>query len=56
VARFGNASEQRRLGDRASRFTYANALYQMLKRIANGNRDSNISVSSGISHGAMALI
>jgi len=55
VARFGNANEHADWETAHHIFTYANALYQMLKRIGAADTDSHITAVRGVLQGAMAL-
>ena len=55
VARFGNANEHADWDTAHHVFTYANAIYQMLKRIVTADPDSSVTAVRGILHGAMAL-
>ncbi len=55
VARFGNANEHADWETAHHVFTYANAVYQMLKRIGTANTDGHVTAVRGVLHGAMAL-
>jgi nitrite reductase/ring-hydroxylating ferredoxin subunit len=55
VARFGNANEHADWETAHHVFTYANAVHQMLKRIATANTDVDAAAVRGVLHGAMAL-
>jgi nitrite reductase/ring-hydroxylating ferredoxin subunit len=55
VARFGNANEHGDWETAHHVFTYANAVDQMLRRIATANTDDRVSAMRGVVHGAMAL-
>jgi nitrite reductase/ring-hydroxylating ferredoxin subunit len=55
VARFGNANEHADWETAHHVFTYANAVHQMLKRIATANTDGHLTAVRGVLHGAMAL-
>jgi hypothetical protein len=55
VARFGNANEHADWETAHHVFTYANALHQMLQRIAAANTDTHVTAMRGVLHGAMAL-
>jgi nitrite reductase/ring-hydroxylating ferredoxin subunit len=55
VARFGNANEHADWETAHHVFTHANAVDQMLQRIATANIGGNVTAVRGILHGAMAL-
>jgi nitrite reductase/ring-hydroxylating ferredoxin subunit len=55
VARFGNANEHSDWETAHHVFTYANAVDQLLKRIATANADGDVTAVRGVLHGAMAL-
>ncbi len=57
VARFGTANEHSDWETAHHVFTYANAVHQALKRIANDTGDGNDQIAAvrGLLHGAMAL-
>jgi nitrite reductase/ring-hydroxylating ferredoxin subunit len=55
VARFGNANEYADWETAHHVFTYANAIHQMLSRIATANTDCHVTAARSILHGAMAL-
>jgi nitrite reductase/ring-hydroxylating ferredoxin subunit len=55
VARFGNANEHADWETAHHVFTYANAVHQMLKRIAAPSTESDVAAVRGVLHGAMAL-
>ena len=55
VARFGNANEHADWETAHHVFTYANAVHQMLQRIAAANTDAHVTAMRGVLHGAMAL-
>jgi nitrite reductase/ring-hydroxylating ferredoxin subunit len=55
VARFGGANEHSDWETAHHVFTYANAVHQMAKRIADDDADGYASAARGILHGAMAL-
>jgi len=55
VARFGNANEHSDWETAHHVFTYANAIDQMLNRIATANVDGRVTAVRGVLHGAMAL-
>jgi nitrite reductase/ring-hydroxylating ferredoxin subunit len=55
VARFGNANEHADWETAHHVFTYANAVHQMLQRIAAAKTDAHVAAVRGVLHGAMAL-
>jgi hypothetical protein len=55
VARFGNANEHADWETAHHVFTYANAVHQMLQRIAAAKTDTHVTAVRGVLHGAMAL-
>jgi nitrite reductase/ring-hydroxylating ferredoxin subunit len=55
VAHFGSANEHSDWETAHHAFTYANAVHQMAKRIADDAADGYASAARGILHGAMAL-
>jgi nitrite reductase/ring-hydroxylating ferredoxin subunit len=55
VARFGNANEHADWETAHHVFTYANAVHQMLQRIAAAKTDTHVTAMRGVLHGAMAL-
>jgi ParB-like chromosome segregation protein Spo0J len=55
VARFGNANEHADWETAHHVFTYANAVYQMLKRIGTANSDGHVTAVRRVLQGAMAL-
>jgi nitrite reductase/ring-hydroxylating ferredoxin subunit len=55
VARFGNANEHADWETAHHVFTYANAVYQMLKRIGTVNTEGQVTAVRAVIHGAMAL-
>jgi hypothetical protein len=55
VARFGNANEHADWETAHHVFTYANAVHQMLQRIAAANPAAHVAAMRGVLHGAMAL-
>ena len=55
VARFGNANEHADWETAHHVFTYANAVYQMLKRIGTVNTEGQVTTVRAVIHGAMAL-
>jgi nitrite reductase/ring-hydroxylating ferredoxin subunit len=55
VARFGNANEHADWETAHHVFTYANAVHQMLQRIAAANPAAHVTAMRGVLHGAMAL-
>jgi nitrite reductase/ring-hydroxylating ferredoxin subunit len=55
VARFGNANEHADWDTAHHVFTYANAVDQMLTRIANADIDGHVTAVHGVLYGAMAL-
>jgi nitrite reductase/ring-hydroxylating ferredoxin subunit len=55
VARFGNANEHADWETAHHAFSYANAVHQMLERIATVDTDGQLTAVRGVFHGAMAL-
>ncbi|MBO0756701.1 MAG: Rieske (2Fe-2S) protein [Bradyrhizobiaceae bacterium] len=55
VARFGNANEHADWETAHHVFTHANAIHQLLLRIATANTDYHAAAARSIVHGAMAL-
>src|SRR5215468_3196846 len=55
VARFGNANEHADWETAHHVFTYANAIYQMLRRIGTANTDDDVTAVRAVLHGAIAL-
>jgi nitrite reductase/ring-hydroxylating ferredoxin subunit len=55
VARFGNANEHADWETAHHVFTYANAIHQILSRIATANIGCHVTATRSVLHGAMAL-
>jgi hypothetical protein len=55
MARFGNANEHSDWETAHHVFTYANAVHQILKRIATAHTDAQVVAVRSVLHGAMAL-